>query len=46
MMISIGDAIFNQKPDLAMFRYKIVNEKFMSHEELLNNKMQVSEGVF
>ena len=28
----IGDANFNHEPDLAMFRYKNVNEKFMSHK--------------
>ena len=38
-----GDLIFNDEPDLAMFRYK--NEKFVSHEELQNIKMLASEGV-
>ena len=42
----ICDAIFNQKPYLAMFWFKTVNEKFRSHKELHNNKMQASEGVF
>ena len=37
----IDDAIFNNEPDLAMFRYKNTNDKCMSHEEL-----QGSEGVF
>ena len=41
----IGDAIFNDELDLAMFRYKNENEKFMSHEELHNIKM-TPEGVF
>ena len=26
----IGDAIFKNEPDLAMFRYKNANDKFMS----------------
>ena len=42
----IGDAIFNNEPNLAMFRYKNTNEPFMSHEELHNIKMQNSKGVF
>ena len=42
----IGDAILNHEPDLAMFRYKNVNEKFMSHEKYHNIKMQASKGVF
>ena len=41
-----GDLIFNDEPDLAMFRYKNENEKFVSHEELQNIKMLGSEGVF
>ena len=40
-----GDLIFNDKPDLAMFRYKNENKKFLSHEELQNIKMLASEGV-
>ena len=32
----IGDAILNHEPDLALFRYKNVNDKFKSHEELHN----------
>ena len=42
----IGDAIFNDDPALATFRYKNTNDKFMSHEELHNIKMQGSEAVF
>ena len=42
----IGDAIFNNESDLAIFRYKNTNKKFMSHDELHNIKMQGSEGVF
>ena len=41
----IGDAIVNDKPDLAIFRYKNTNDKFMSNEELHIIKMQGSEGV-
>ena len=37
-----GDLIFNDEPDLAMFRYKNENEKFVSHEELQNIKMMAS----
>ena len=40
-----GDLIFNDEPDLAMFRYKNENEKFLSHTELQNIKMLVSESV-
>ena len=40
-----GDLIFNDEPDLAMFRYKNENKNFLSHEELQNIKMLVSEGV-
>ena len=40
-----GDLIFNDEPDLAMFRYKNENEKFVSHEELQNIKMLALEGV-
>ena len=40
-----GDLIFNDDPDLAMFRYKNENEKFVSHEELQNIKILASEGV-
>ena len=36
----IGDAIFNNEPDLAMFRYKNTNDKFIFHEELHDTKMQ------
>ena len=40
-----GDAIFNDEPDLAMFRYK-KEKKIVSHENLDNDiKMQVSNGV-
>ena len=46
MIFFIGEAIFKNEPDLAMFRYKNTNDKFMSHEELHNIKMQGSEGVF
>ena len=42
----IGYTIFNDEPDLAMFRYQNTNDKFMSHEELHNIKMQGFEGVF
>ena len=31
-----SDLIFNDEPDLAMFRYKNENETFVSHEELQN----------
>ena len=41
-----SDLIFNDEPDLAMFRYKNENEKFVSHEELQNIKMLASKGVF
>ena len=41
-----NDLIFNDEPNLAMFRYKNENEKFMSHEELHNIKMQALKGVF
>ena len=40
-----GDLIFNDEPDLATFRYKNKNGKFLSHEELQNIKMLASEGV-
>ena len=40
-----GDLIFNDEPDVAMFRYKNENKKFVSHEELQNIKMLASEGV-
>ena len=40
MICFIVDAIFNNKPDLTMFRYKNTNDKFMSNEELHNIKMQ------
>ena len=41
-----GGAIFNDDPDLAMFRYKKETIIF-SHENLENNiKMQDSKGVF
>ena len=47
MMLSLSvTPIFNNEPDLAMFRYKNTNDKFMSHEELHNIKMQCSKGVF
>ena len=40
-----GDEIFNDDPDLAMFRYK-KETKIVSHENLENDiKMQVSKGV-
>ena len=40
-----GGAIFNDDPDLAMFRYK-KETKIVSHENLENDiKMQVSKGV-
>ena len=42
----IGDLILNDKPDLAMFRYKNENKKILSHEELQIIKIQASEGVF
>ena len=29
-----GDAIFNDEPDLAMFRYKKENKKIVNHENL------------
>ena len=41
----IGDSIFNNEPNLAMFQYKTTNDKFMKDEELHNIKMQGSEGV-
>ena len=37
--------IFNDEPDLARFRYKNENEKFVSHEELQNIKILASECV-
>ena len=40
-----GDLIFNDESDLAMFRYKNENDKFVSHEKLQNIKMLASEGV-
>ena len=40
-----GDAIFNDEPDLAMFRYK-KEKKIVTHENFGNDiKMQVSQGV-
>ena len=40
-----GGAIFNDDPDLAMFRYK-KETKIVSYENLENDiKMQVSKGV-
>ena len=40
-----GEAIFNDDPDLAMFRYK-KGKKIVSHENLDHDiKMQVSKGV-
>ena len=42
----IGDAILNDEPYLAMFRYENKNDKFISHSELHNIKMQGSKGVF
>ena len=41
----IGDTIFNDEPDLAMFRYQRTNDKFMSNKELHNIKMQGSKHV-
>ena len=41
----IGDAIFNNEPDLVMFQYKNTNDKFMSHDECHNIKMQGFKGV-
>ena len=47
MMIVFGDAIFNNDPDLAMFRYKKENKKIMSHNDFENDiKMQGPKGVF
>ena len=41
-----GGAIFNDDPDLAMFRYK-KEKQIVSHENLENDiKMQVSKVVF
>ena len=40
-----GYLIFNDKPDLAMFRHKNENKKFVTHEELQNIKMLASESV-
>ena len=40
-----GDLIFNDEPDLAMFRYKNENEKVLSHEELKNIKMLASDVI-
>ena len=40
-----GDLIFNDEPDLAMFRYKNENANFVSHKKLQNIKMLASEGV-
>ena len=37
-----GDLIFNDEPDLVMFRYNDDNEKFLSQEELQKIKMLVS----
>ena len=42
-----GDAIWNDEPDLAMFRYNKEDKKFVCHEELNHNiKNQVPKGVF
>ena len=42
----VGDAIFADEPDLAMFRYKKEDKKIVSYEDLNNDiKMQVPKGV-
>ena len=41
-----GDAIFNDEPDLAMFRYK-TEKQIVSHQNLDHDiKMQIPKGVF
>ena len=43
----LGDAIFANEPDLAMFWYEKEGIKIVSYENLNNNiKMKVSKGVF
>ena len=42
-----GDAIFADKPGLAMFRYKKENKTIVHHKYLNNDiKIQVPQGVF
>ena len=42
-----GEAIFNNEPDLAMFRYKEEDIKLVSHEKLDHDiKLPVAKRVF
>ena len=42
----IGDPICHDEPNLVIFRYNNVNEKFMSHEKMHNIQMQAFKDVF
>ena len=45
MIFFILDAIFNDEPDLAMFRYE--KQQIVSHQNLDHDiKMQIPQGVF
>ena len=47
MMIFFGEAIINDEPDLAMFRYKKEDKKIVSHENLDHDiKLPVPKRVF